>query len=73
MTARTVRGAARATLAAALITGVAACSRPGATGAGGADSVVVGIATEPESLSPLLGSSRTPATSSSPTSTTCTS
>lgn len=54
MTARTVRGAARATLAAALITGVAACSDPGAPGAG-ADSVVVGIATEPESLSPLLG------------------
>ncbi|KOU63646.1 ABC transporter substrate-binding protein [Streptomyces sp. IGB124] len=59
MTARTVRGAARATVAAALITGVAACSTPGAgAGAGaaaGADSVVVGIATEPESLSPLLG------------------
>ncbi|MFD5525078.1 ABC transporter substrate-binding protein [Streptomyces virginiae] len=58
MTARTVRGAARATAAAALITGVAACSTPGA-GAGassaGADSAVVGIATEPESLSPLLG------------------
>ncbi|MET9322806.1 ABC transporter substrate-binding protein [Streptomyces sp. NPDC003038] len=58
MTARTVRGAARATLAAALITGVAACSNPGGgAGAGpaGADSAVVGIATEPESLSPLLG------------------
>ncbi|MEU6400847.1 ABC transporter substrate-binding protein, partial [Streptomyces cinnamoneus] len=59
MTARTVRGAARATVAAALITGVAACSTPGAgAGAGaaaGADSVVVGIAAEPESLSPLLG------------------
>ncbi|MCX5016114.1 ABC transporter substrate-binding protein [Streptomyces sp. NBC_00555] len=58
MTARTVRGMATATLAAALITGVAACSHPGggaAAGPGGADSVVVGIATEPESLSPLLG------------------
>ncbi|MFD3695296.1 ABC transporter substrate-binding protein [Streptomyces sp. NPDC058646] len=58
MTARTVRGAVGATLAAALITGVAACSNPspgGAADAGGADSAVVGIATEPESLSPLLG------------------
>ncbi|MFE9932344.1 ABC transporter substrate-binding protein [Streptomyces sp. NPDC005533] len=54
MTARTVRGAAGATLAAALITGVAACSGPG-VGAAAADAVVVGIATEPESLSPLLG------------------
>ncbi|MEU9163333.1 ABC transporter substrate-binding protein [Streptomyces sp. NPDC048424] len=54
MTARTVRGVAGATLAAALITGAAACSGPGATGAA-ADAVVVGIATEPESLSPLLG------------------
>lgn len=58
MTARTVRGMATATLAAALITGVAACSNPGggtAAAPGGADSAVVGIATEPESLSPLLG------------------
>ncbi|MGW0362851.1 ABC transporter substrate-binding protein [Streptomyces sp. NPDC002990] len=58
MTARTVRDAARATLAAALITGVAACSNPaGGAGAGPekADSAVVGIASEPESLSPLLG------------------
>ncbi|MEU9254109.1 ABC transporter substrate-binding protein [Streptomyces sp. NPDC048270] len=58
MTARTVRGMATATLAAALITGLAACSNPGggaAAGPGGADSAVVGIATEPESLSPLLG------------------
>ncbi|MFB7182149.1 ABC transporter substrate-binding protein [Streptomyces sp. NPDC056257] len=54
MTARTVRGAAGATLAAALIAGVAACSGPGVTAAA-ADAVVVGIATEPESLSPLLG------------------
>ncbi|MEV7445865.1 ABC transporter substrate-binding protein [Streptomyces sp. NPDC091204] len=54
MTARTVRGAAGATLAAALIAGVAACSGPGVTAAA-VDAVVVGIATEPESLSPLLG------------------
>ncbi|MEU8774838.1 ABC transporter substrate-binding protein [Streptomyces sp. NPDC048606] len=55
MTARTVRarGAVRATLATALITGVAACSNP--TGSAPADSAVVGIATEPETLSPLLG------------------
>lgn len=58
MTARTARGAVVATPAAALVTGVAACSNPsGAAGAGSpaADSAVVGIATEPESLSPLLG------------------
>lgn len=58
MTARTVRGAAATTLAVALLTGMAACSQPagsGAAGGGGADSVVVGIATEPETLSPLLG------------------
>ncbi|MFD8981905.1 ABC transporter substrate-binding protein [Streptomyces sp. NPDC059564] len=54
MTARTVRGAAGAALAAALITGVTACSNPSGP-AGAADSAVVGIATEPESLSPLLG------------------
>lgn len=58
MTARTVRGAATATLSAALIAGAAACSAPaGGTTAGsaGADSAVVGIANEPETLSPLLG------------------
>ncbi|WP_030388214.1 ABC transporter substrate-binding protein [Streptomyces sp. NRRL S-241] len=54
MTARTARGVAGATLAAALITGVTACSAPTAGGSG-ADAVVVGIATEPETLSPLLG------------------
>ncbi|MFD0354534.1 ABC transporter substrate-binding protein [Streptomyces sp. NPDC127110] len=54
MTARTVRGAAGATLATALITGLAACSNPSGA-ASPADSAVVGIATEPESLSPLLG------------------
>ncbi|MFG2874085.1 ABC transporter substrate-binding protein [Streptomyces sp. NPDC048337] len=56
MTARTARGVAATTLASALIAGVAACSNPGGPAGGGpADSVVVGIATEPESLSPLLG------------------
>lgn len=55
MTARTARGAAGATLAAALITGVAACSNPHPAGSGPTDAAVVGIATEPESLSPLLG------------------
>ncbi|MFF4498194.1 ABC transporter substrate-binding protein [Streptomyces sp. NPDC001546] len=53
MTARNVRGAAGAALATALITGVTACSHPPAPAA--ADSAVVGIATEPETLSPLLG------------------
>ncbi|MET8296304.1 ABC transporter substrate-binding protein [Streptomyces sp. NPDC005180] len=53
MTARNVRGAAGAALATALITGVTACSHPPAPDA--ADSAVVGIATEPETLSPLLG------------------
>ncbi|MDH6545281.1 ABC transporter substrate-binding protein [Streptomyces sp. SPB4] len=54
MTARTVRGAAGAALAAALITGVTACANPSGA-ARPADSAVVGIATEPETLSPLLG------------------
>ncbi|MEV8533388.1 ABC transporter substrate-binding protein [Streptomyces sp. NPDC051211] len=59
MTGRTARGLAATTLAAALIASAAACSKPaeGGASAGGdpASSVVVGIATEPESLSPLLG------------------
>ncbi len=54
MTARTARGVAGATLAAALITGVTACSAP-AAGGSGADVVVEGTATEPETLGPLLG------------------
>ncbi|MFJ8165306.1 ABC transporter substrate-binding protein [Streptomyces sp. NPDC096136] len=53
MTARTVRGAAGAALTAALITAVTACSNPSAPAP--ADTAVVGIATEPETLSPLLG------------------
>ena len=43
------------TLAAALSSTAAACSDPGATSPGSADSAVVGIAYEPDSLSPLLG------------------
>lgn len=57
MTARSIRGAAAATLAGTLALTAAACSTPGgAAGSGGPkDSAVVGIAYEPESLSPLLG------------------
>ncbi|MFJ3927633.1 ABC transporter substrate-binding protein [Streptomyces sp. NPDC090022] len=54
MTARTVRSVAAATLAAALIAVTAACSNP-AGGSAAADTAVVGIANEPETLSPLLG------------------
>ncbi|MEU6979710.1 ABC transporter substrate-binding protein [Streptomyces sp. NPDC046371] len=58
MTARSLRGAAAATLAGTLALTAAACSTPGgaAAGSGGPkDAAVVGIAYEPESLSPLLG------------------
>ncbi|MEU4078308.1 ABC transporter substrate-binding protein [Streptomyces venezuelae] len=58
MTARLLRGTAAATLAGALALTAAACSNPGSTaGASGGpkDSAVVGIAYEPETLSPLLG------------------
>lgn len=56
MRARTIRGPVGATAAAALITGLAACSGPtGGTASAGPDSAVVGIANEPETLSPLLG------------------
>ncbi|WP_137991802.1 ABC transporter substrate-binding protein [Streptomyces vilmorinianum] len=58
MTARSIRGAAAATLAGALALTAAACSNPGGTAAGAGerkDSAVVGIAYEPETLSPLLG------------------
>ncbi|MFJ4878196.1 ABC transporter substrate-binding protein [Streptomyces sp. NPDC088745] len=58
MTARRIRTAAAVTLAATLATTAAACSKPGGTagaGTGAKDSAVVGIAYEPESLSPLLG------------------
>ncbi|MFF5636012.1 ABC transporter substrate-binding protein [Streptomyces sp. NPDC012825] len=58
MTARSIRNAAATVLAGSLALTAAACSNPGSTagGAGGSkDSAVVGIAYEPESLSPLLG------------------
>ncbi|MBW1602052.1 ABC transporter substrate-binding protein [Streptomyces sp. JJ66] len=55
MTARRIRTAAAAAVAAALV-GAAGCSAPGEGDSGGAkDSYVIGIATEPETLSPLLG------------------
>ncbi|WP_338909397.1 ABC transporter substrate-binding protein [Streptomyces nigra] len=53
MTVRRIRTAAAT---AALLTGVAACSAPGDSEVGGgADSVVIGVASEPDTLSPLLG------------------
>lgn len=58
MAARPVRRATAATVTGALALATAACSNPGATagGSGGPeDSAVVGIAYEPETLSPLLG------------------
>ncbi|MFI8823402.1 ABC transporter substrate-binding protein [Streptomyces sp. NPDC053431] len=57
MAARSVRRATAATLAGATALAAAACSNPGGTGGPGGpkDSAVVGIAYEPETLSPLLG------------------
>lgn len=57
MRARSVRGGISAALAAVLSISAAACSNPGGSGKGAAsaDSAVVGIAYEPDSLSPLLG------------------
>ncbi|MFI5806161.1 ABC transporter substrate-binding protein [Streptomyces sp. NPDC051561] len=63
MTARSIRTATRtataAALAGTLAIGAAACSKPGGSaagsGTGAKDSAVVGIAYEPETLSPLLG------------------
>ncbi|MGW1376494.1 ABC transporter substrate-binding protein [Streptomyces sp. NPDC002446] len=58
MTARSIRTGAAAALAGALALGAAACSTPDdgrGRAAGGKDSAVVGIAYEPETLSPLLG------------------
>ncbi|MCX5230551.1 ABC transporter substrate-binding protein [Streptomyces sp. NPDC006553] len=57
MTARFLRGTAAATLAGATALTAAACTNPGSAGASGGpkDSAVVGIAYEPETLSPLLG------------------
>ncbi|RZB17047.1 ABC transporter substrate-binding protein [Streptomyces sp. F001] len=55
MTTRRIRGAA--VTAAAMVAGVAACSAPssGASDGKPADSVVIGVASEPDTLSPLLG------------------
>ncbi|MFE0775180.1 ABC transporter substrate-binding protein [Streptomyces sp. NPDC058861] len=58
MTARSIRNAAASVLAGSLALTAAACTNPGpATGGTGGpkDSAVVGIAYEPDSLSPLLG------------------
>ncbi|WP_049580309.1 ABC transporter substrate-binding protein [Streptomyces sp. SBT349] len=60
MTARTRRTRIAATAAAAALMAAAACSAPGEDGGEGGDgdgndSLVIGIATEPETLSPLLG------------------
>ncbi|MFP3986526.1 ABC transporter substrate-binding protein [Streptomyces sp. E11-3] len=58
MRARSIRGTGALAAAAALAVAASACSAPGDSGggSGGAkDSAVVGIAYEPESLSPLLG------------------
>ncbi|WKX68748.1 ABC transporter substrate-binding protein [Streptomyces sp. XD-27] len=56
MTARTIRTLAAAT-AGTLLAGTAACSAPsdGKSGTNGSDTLVVGIANEPETLNPLLG------------------
>ncbi|MFJ9575602.1 ABC transporter substrate-binding protein [Streptomyces sp. NPDC101191] len=57
MAARSVRRATAAILTGATVLSAAACANPGgAAGSGGPeDSAVVGIAYEPETLSPLLG------------------
>ncbi|MEU3424470.1 ABC transporter substrate-binding protein [Streptomyces gardneri] len=58
MTARSIRGTATAILAGAVALTAAACTNPGSTAgasSGPKDSAVVGIAYEPETLSPLLG------------------
>ncbi|MFJ8076354.1 ABC transporter substrate-binding protein [Streptomyces sp. NPDC096176] len=57
MTGRSIRAAAATAMAAALTFGAAACSNPDGEQAGSTakDSAVVGIAYEPDSLSPLLG------------------
>ncbi|MET8924933.1 ABC transporter substrate-binding protein [Streptomyces sp. NPDC004623] len=56
MTSRRIRGAA---VTAAMVTGLAACSAPSGGKDDGdsraADSVVIGVASEPDTLSPLLG------------------
>ncbi|MFI9306314.1 ABC transporter substrate-binding protein [Streptomyces triculaminicus] len=56
MTARSIRGVAATAMAGVLAAGAVACSTPGSGSKSGAkDSLVVGLANEPETLSPLLG------------------
>ncbi|CAM5739636.1 hypothetical protein SHIRM173S_00897 [Streptomyces hirsutus] len=61
MTTRRIRRTTGAATTAAAIAVVAACSAPtggtdaGAGGGGSAESVVIGVASEPDTLSPLLG------------------
>lgn len=60
MTAHAVRRAAGAVTVSALLAGAAACSAPGSGGGAGGgggsgDALTVGVAQEPETLSPLLG------------------
>ncbi|MFI1970907.1 hypothetical protein BLA24_07120 [Streptomyces cinnamoneus] len=56
MTARSIRGVAATAMAGVLAAGAVACAAPGGGREGGAgDSLVVGLANEPETLSPLLG------------------
>lgn len=59
-TARPIRGAVAAALAATLALTAAACSKPGGSAASAArDGVVVGIAYEPDTLSPSSATART--------------
>ncbi|MFG7941450.1 ABC transporter substrate-binding protein [Streptomyces cacaoi] len=60
MTARTVRTTTAAAAAVAVLAGAAACSKPSDSGGsgGGTDAVTIGVAQEPETLSPLLGYGR---------------
>ncbi|MCT2591681.1 ABC transporter substrate-binding protein [Streptomyces sp. N2-109] len=55
MTARTVRTAAAVVTASAVLAGAAACSDPSSEDGGSSDELTVGIAQEPDTLSPLLG------------------
>ncbi|WP_435057297.1 ABC transporter substrate-binding protein [Streptomyces sp. bgisy060] len=55
MVARSVRRASVAMLTGVLALAAAACTTPGANAGASRDTAVVGIAHEPESLSPLLG------------------
>ncbi|MCX4662183.1 ABC transporter substrate-binding protein [Streptomyces uncialis] len=55
MRARSIRGTGTVAVVAAIAVAATACSAPGGGDSGNADSAVVGIGYEPESLSPLLG------------------